>query len=338
MNNDITWCGNFLVKSNNEKLAEKLIFASNLLFSEDISLLTYVSNNCDLLFIENSKHENITANIETFLFFQDYQRYWKVFKNFDAVNFNLVIEDLFSRDTYLEFDKVDDKDKSLFFSDLLEYFNKNLFIENRPNKYKGFTKTLMLSYSFKEIFKNSKKSLIIPLEYQENILKHLSDETIFQYNWDGFKSIFNSIDSNLKNAYFTENSILEYFSPALNLAYSYVYKNNQLIYKNKKIIALVKNNFEKFYLKNIELFENMNIKEQKATFEIFLNCGRKELFEYMFKNFVKINKENYSEEEYEYLLKRGLKSPLKIDFDKYFLFKKLKNNFKPTYQEKKFKI
>ncbi len=29
MNNDITWCGNFLVKSNNEKLAEKLIFASN---------------------------------------------------------------------------------------------------------------------------------------------------------------------------------------------------------------------------------------------------------------------------------------------------------------------
>ena len=39
----------------------------------------------------------------------------------------------------------------------------------------------------------------------------------------------------------------------------------------------------KFYLKNIEFFENMNITEQKATFEIFLNCGRKELFEY-FKN------------------------------------------------------
>lgn len=338
MSNNITWCGNFIVKSENREIADKLQYASNLLFSEDNTLEDYIKNYSEDLILENQNKKNFSIDFYTFLFFQDYQKYWKVFKSFDKVNCNIILEDLFSRETYLEFDKVEENDRFSFFSDLLTYFNKNLFNNELVIKEKNFTKILLGSYAFKQIFKNVKKPLIIPILYQEIILEKMSDALIFQYNWDGFKYIFNSIDKNVKEKYFNEHSILEYFSPALSLAYSYEYKSLELKYNSKKTIAIVKSNFETFVHKNINLFEKMKIDEQKAIFEIFLMKGRKDLFEYMFKNFNSINKESYSYVEYQKLLLKGKKSILNIDFDKYFLFKSLNQNLQPKYKEKKFKI
>lgn len=334
MNNTI-WCGNFIVKTDIET-AKELEVAINLLQSKDLTINQKINGKKNL----HVEYENECLgkmDFHTFLFFQDYQKYWFIFKNFNQVDFKFIYADLLSRESYLEFDKIDDNNKGLFFTDFLYYVNENLYKEDLK-KQENWPKNILLSFAFKEMFSHAKSKFIIPKEYQIKFLNNLSDKRIFQYNWNTFKKIFKSIESESRQEYFTTNNILEFFSPMLKLGYAYDYSNGKLKYENTKLLKPIRNNFEAFFLSNQNIFKIMPLREQKSLFKILVHHSRKELVEYMLNNYQDILKDNYSTEEYEDLMLRNKKSNLNMDLEKYFLFKKLSTNLEHKPKEKKLKI
>lgn len=335
---NITWCGNFVVKADNKEIIDKLEFASSLLFSIKEEVIYYVAEQTEKIKIEYNNNNIGEIDFHTFLFFQDYQKYWQVFGNFEKVNIDIVLEDLFSKNNYLEFDQVNDSKK--FFSDLLNYFNNHLFTSNFIEKNPKFIKNLLISYAFKEIFKSTKTNFMIPEKYQEEFLSGISEEKIILYNWNAFRKIFKSISPHIKESYFKKENKIAFILPILKLAYSYSYddKTKNIIHKTSKQSKVVKNNFEDFFMRNQDFFETMPIEEQKLLFKIFTHHSRKALFEYMFQHYPNIQKDNYSEEEYNDLRLKSQKSTLNIDLDKYFLFKKLNDKLKPINKEKRVKI
>lgn len=336
MNNTI-WCGNFIIKTDAET-ATKLEVVTNLLQSKDIKIIQELESYREKsLYVESENKYIGMMNLHTFLFFHDYQKYWFIFKNFNQVDFNFICADLLSRESYLEFDKIDENNKALFFTDFLNYVNENLYNED-IKKTENWTKNILLSFAFKETFNHSKSKFFIPSKYQMQFLDNLSDKRIFQYNWNTFKKIFKVIEYEFKEEYFKNHSILEFFNPMLKLGYAYNYKNSSLKHENTKLLKPTRNNFENFFLSNQNIFQNMSTIEQKALFKIFIHHNRKELVQYMFYNYEGILKENYSEDEYKELLLRANKSNLNIDLEKYFLFKKLNNNLESKEKEKKLKI
>lgn len=340
MENNTTWCGSFALKADSKEIIDKLQFASELLFLNKQEVMEYVANQKDILTIETESKEIWEINLHTFLFFQDYQKYWQIFKNLNNVNIKIVLEDLFSKNSYIDFVNVDETNKKSFFSDLLFYFNENLFKHEIIEKKPKIIKKLLSSYAFKEIFKNAKNNFLIPEKYQESFLDGISEENIIQYNWNAFKKVFNSTSPKVKEEYFNKKSKLGFFVPMLKLAYSYSYAEDKttIIYKNNKEIKAVRNNFEDFFVKNQKFFQTMPLNEQKTILTIFAHHSRKELFEYVFHNCSQIQRENYSDIEYQNLLQKVNKSELNIDLDKYFLFKKLNEKLTPTRKEKRLKI
>lgn len=340
MENNTTWCGNFSLTAESKEIINKLKFASDLLFLNKEELIEYTEIQKDLLTVEFKNKEICEINFHTFLFFQDYQKYWQIFKNFDNINIKIFLEDLLSDNSYIDFINIDENNKKVFFSDLLIYFNENLFKNDIIKKDSKFVNKLLLSYAFKEIFKNAKNNFIIPEEYQGVFLSGMSEEKIIQYNWNSFKKIFNSISLEVKDKYFSQRSRLNFFVPVFKLAYAHKLNENQNIvfYSNLKIIISVRNNFEEMFTKNQSFFKKMLLSEQKLILKMFVRSSRKELFEYVFHNYTEIQKENYLESEYQELNQIVKKSNFNIDLDKYFLFKKLDKKLKPKKIEKKLKI
>lgn len=336
MNNTI-WCGNFVITTKDKNMISYL--------EEATELLNKINNECDK---NNNLIKDLAVSLDnknlgdmdlhTFLFFNHPQKYYLTFKSFEKVDIQFFLEDFFYKDSYLQCDNIDESFKGAFFSELMNYFNNNFFLDTVLNKYKNFTKEFLLSFTIKEMFKYSKNKFIIPQEYQIDFLKNLSDKKIFQYNYNTFKKVFKSIDSEIKQNYFNENSVLEFFSPMLELGYAYKFLGGQLIHTTTKLIKPTRNDFEVFFFANKLLFEKLNENEQLNFFKIIVHHGRKELFEYVFHNYASITREKYSQTEYEDLLKKCNKSNMNIDLDKYFLFKKINNKLDSKPKEKRLKI
>lgn len=340
MTNNKAWCGDFLVETENKETINNLQIASDLLLLSKKELIAFIENKNEKLILTTENKDKHEIDFHTFLFFQDYEKYLIIFRDFNNVNINIILEDLLSNSNYLEFDKVEDANKKFFFNALLTYFNETLFQKYDIEKNPKFIKKLLLSWAFKEIFKNTNIDFIIPEKYQEKFIKKLSDEEIIQYNWGAFKKIFKSVNEEVKQEYFKKVDIVEFLLPILKLAYGYEYnkEKNSIVYKNKKKLTLVKNNFEDFFLKNQLIFKEMNLINQKLMFKIFIHQSRKDLFEYLFHNYPEIKKENYTEDEYKEIIIINQKSNMNVDLDKYFLFKKLNTKMTPKIKEKRSKI
>lgn len=328
-----TWCGNFKLIAEKETI-EDLQHLSNLLLSGNKENIKNFNLDKELIVL-NEKDEKISTNVHTFLFFQDYFNYWKIIGNFDKVSEKLIFEDLFSRESYLEFDNViESKDK--FFNELLFFFNKNIFKEEYLKNNK-FYKNLLISMAFAEIFKNAKNKIIIPLDYEDILLENIFNENIIQYKNQTFKKIFNEISLEKKNDFFSKKNILEYLSPFLKLGYSYEYKNEKFIYTNKPRIALVKNDFEDFFIKYIKFFKKVSIENQKFLLNVFIHHNRNKLALEIIENF-DLMRESYSNDEFDILEKQLNRSSLNININSYFLNKKLTKNLHEKREIKKPKI
>lgn len=329
-----TWCGNFKVTAEDDKIIEELQILSNLLFLNDTESLKKFNLDKEIIVL-NEKDEQITVNLHTFLFFQNHFNYWKMTGNFDKISEKLVFEDLFSRENYLEFDNIVES-KHQFFDDLLTFFNKHIFQKEYSSNNK-FYKNLFISIAFSEMFKNTKNKIIIPKEYEDIILENIFNENIIQYKNQTFKKIFNEISFNKKTEFFNKENILEYLAPFLKLGYSYEYKKDKFIYTNKPQIALVKNDFEYMFIKYIDLFKQINIDNQKLLLNIFIHHNRKKLVLEIIENF-DLMREDYLEEEFIALEKKLNKSPLDINVNSYFLNKKLTKQLSTKNKIKKPKI
>ena len=91
------WCGNFeLINLTNEKV----IFIENLIntFISDSKneSVTCLKNEDDYILKANNKVFNI--NLNTLLFFHDYNKYWEIYKNLDLVDVSLILEDFLSKE------------------------------------------------------------------------------------------------------------------------------------------------------------------------------------------------------------------------------------------------
>lgn len=335
--NNIIVCGNFVITTENEKTinyledATKLLNKTNSECVKDIEFIDKLSVSLD-----NNNLGNM--NLHTFLFFSHPQKYYLTFKSFDKVDIKFFLEDFFHKDSYLQCDNIDDSFKGAFFSELVNYFNNHLFTNEKINNYKNFSKEFLLSFTIKETFKHSKTKFIIPEQYQLSFLKNLSNKKIFQYNYHTFKKVFKCINEEIKKNYFNENSVLEFFSPMLELGYAYTFKNNQLTNTKTKIFKPTRNDFEALFFANQSIFTKLTENEQLNFFKIIVHHGRKEVFEYIFHNYEHIRKEKYSEEEYKDLLIKCNRSNLNIDLEKHFLFKKINHKLEEKPKEKRLKI
>lgn len=334
MDNQV-WCANFVIKTD-KKTREQLEVAAKFLHSQNIAKIKELDNKKNL-YVEYENEYIGEMSTHTFLFFHDYKKYWMIFKNFNQLDFKFIYADMISKENYLDFSKIDSNDEKLFFTDFMQYVNDNLYNDN-IKKSKNWSKNILLSFNFKTLFKNSRKNFFIPTEYQYDFLNNLSSKNIFQYNWDTFEKLFGLIQPELKKEYFKKCSVLNFFNPMLEYAYSYSYKNNVLKFEGIKKLKMMENNFELFFLSNQEVFREMSIFEQKCLFKIFVHNSRKKLVEYMLNNYGDIIKENFSTEEYDDLIFKNKKSTLDMDLDKHFLFKKLNANLGSKHKEKKMKI
>lgn len=335
--NNMIYCGNFVINTTNENTITYL--------EEAAKLLNKIDTQCDknIHLIENLsvclENKNLgNMNLHTFLFFTHPQKYYLTFKSFEKVEIKFFLEDFFSKEIYLHCDNIDESFKGAFFSELTNYFNKHLFVDNTIKNYNNFSKEFLLSFTIKEMFKYSKTKFIIPEDYQTFFLKNLSNKKIFQYNYHTFRKVFKSINEDIKESYFNKNSVLEFFSPMLELGYAYQFKDNKLTHTNTKLIKPTRNDFEALFFSNKLLFNKLNENEQLNFFKIIVHHGRKELFDYVFHHYESIRKEKYSEEEYQDLLKKCSRSNLNIDLEKYFLFKKINHKLEAKPKEKRLKI
>lgn len=335
-NNNII-CGVFLTTAEKKETIDNLVTAVNLLNLNEKKFHSFMKSNCDTLNVKVNENKSLKINFNTYLFFQNYNKYWETFKSLDLINKELLLHD-FLHTNYLEFNHIENK--KIFFIELLSVIQKQIFNENtncindNPNVVQDF----LSSDVGKKIFEYTKNSLKIPLEYQLKVLKNISTEDIIQYNWGSFKKIFLSIDLEKKLEYFKKNSILGFFSPALKLAYSYDYCDNGLILNKSKQISAVRTNFENLFMGKLNLFSNMSLQEQKDFFKIAIIHSRKDIIEHMFNNYPKITKENYSQKEYEDIIFLSHKHNIDFDLSKRFLFKALSAKLEPKKKERKMKI
>lgn len=335
--NNITYCGNFIVKSENEIVINKLVTAANLLNKKDNDLISYIQKEEEIIYVEIEDKGMYEMDFHTFLFFHDFEKYWLFFGNMNKVNINFILEDLTGRESYLEFENIQEQNKGLFASEFMTYLNNNI-PKIESEKLNKSIKNLLLSFWIKNVLEKSSVNIEIPIEYQKKFLSSLSDERIFQYNWRGFKKIFKAIHIEIKKDFFSNKSILEFFSPMIKHAYTYEFKEGILTYKNTKLIKVMRNDFEKFFISNQTIFKNISLIEQKSLFKIFIHHSRKEMFDYMFYQYDEIRKENYSTEEFIDLLNKVKKGNLDVDLEKHFLFKKLNHTLEPKLKEKRIKI
>ena len=194
-------------------------------------------------------------------------------------------------------------------------------------------KKFLLSFNIKEMFNNINK-FSIPENDKINFLKNLSDIKVIENNWSAFKIIFEDISNEKKNVFFEENSFLNYINPIIKSAYSYEYKNNDIIYINKSTKTLTRNNFEKFLLKNNQVFHYFLNNEKKLFFMLITKSQRKEVVRLML-DLNLIKRDLFSNEEM--ILLNKYTNQMEINLNKELLYQELQNKLQNKEKVKKLK-